>query len=392
MECSALIAVMNPAAMSAQDLAAVRHYLAGFAHVISVDASACTDAQALYEMLRRYDGRVAGVQLFGTPDMVPAFRIQYKVQLTAGVDEGGRLCTDLFYGNLQNDVRWLGESYNVKEHLLHGWPVDLVPRWPVARLPLKKGEFKPFLDRYEAFCRRSGFSPLDKAVFYNPLLPARRPMDDMGRFLKRLCGEMDGIRYRLYGNLKGDYPVIAHVLGDFSAENMALENARGAWEYILCSHGQRDNIDACYYENREEKRLSTLNMQNIHAVLGQNPYYLDACTCLIGFDMADNLATAALNGRCMGVFAATTILSTNGMDWQASLQDMARSNFYYFYYHYFKALHGGACRSRAFWLAQQAYAIALLEDAKRPLRAVGNVQFNLYNLLCYHNFGVMEPV
>ena len=234
------------------------------------------------------------------------------------------------------------------------------------------------------------YSNILKAVFYNPLLPARRPRDDMGRFLKRVSGEMDSVRYRLYGNLKGEYPVIASVLGDFSAENMALENRRGVWEYIICSHGQRGNIDACYFENREEKRLSTLNMENIHTVLGRNPYYLDAVTCLNGFDMADNLTTAALNGQCLGMFAATTILSTNGMDWQASPQDMARSNFYYFYDHYFRALHEGACRGQAFFRAQRAYALALTEDAKRPLRAAGNVQFNLYNLLCYHNFGVLE--
>ena len=49
-------------------------------------------------------------------------------------------------------------------------------------------------------------------------------------------------------------------------------------------------------------------------------------------------------------------------------------------------------RSQAFFTAQREYGTALTEDSKLPLRkGEGNVQFNLYNLLAYHNFGVLEP-
>ena len=70
---------------------------------------------------------------------------------------------------------------------------------------------------------------------------------------------------------------------------------------------------------------------------------------------------------------------------------MAKSNFYYFYYGYLKALHEGQSRSQAFFTAQQAYGEALLADSANPLRGEGNYQFNLCNLLTYHNFGVLEP-
>lgn len=387
-------AAVHTARMSARDMAAVEGYLAGFdAAPALVDVSACQNAQQVWEALRmetcRRGETPAGVQIFGTADMVPSFVIQYKVQLTAGVKTDEPLCTDLFYSRFGDQP---GEDYSVREHLLRGWKVDMIPQWPVVRLPMETGEFEPFLSKYEAFARRAGHKPPLKAVFYNPLFAARRPRDDMGRFLKRMCDEagIQDLQYRLYGSLKGDYPVIARVLGDFSAENMARENREGVRECIIASHGKRDRIEACFFENREEKRLPVLDMDNIHEVLGANPYYLDAWTCLNGQGMGDNLAAAALKGQCVGMFASTAILSNNGADWQAGFEDMARSNFYYFYYHYLKALHAGESRSRAFFAAQRAYAISLMEDASRPLRAEGNVQFNLYNLLAYHNFGVME--
>ena len=393
-----LYAVVNSAMMTARDMDAVEQYLNGLITETPVllDALACRNARDVYSLLSREaacrGGTTAGVQLFGTADMVKAFEIQYKVQLTAGVKTDEPLCTDLFYGNFSNPPEMPWEDYNVREHFLKGRKAELVPQWPVARLPLEMGEFGPFMQKYAAFARQTKLQPLPKAVFYNPLFAARRPKDDMGRFLGRMRDEfaISGLQYRLYGSLKGDYPVIARVLGDFSAENMARENHEGVREYIIASHGKPDRIEACFFENREEKRLPVLDMDNIHEVLGANPYYLDAWTCLNGRGMGGNLVAAALNGQCVGMFAATAILSNNGVDWQANLADMARSNFYYFYYHYLKALHAGESRSRAFFAAQRAYAAALMEDAFRQLRAEGNVQFNLYNLLAYHNFGVLE--
>lgn len=106
--------------------------------------------------------------------------------------------------------------------------------------------------------------------------------------------------------------------------------------------------------------------------------------------MVNNLTTTALKGNCVGMFSATTVISNNGVDCTASVADMANSNFYYFYYSYLKALHEGASRSQAFFLAQQAYANALIEDSADGITWASNYQFNLCNLLAYHNFGVLE--
>lgn len=395
-----LYAVMNPAAMTEADLKAVYRYLSGItdATVLTVDASSCSTAQELYTVLRedahRRGGVTAGIQIFGTDAMIPSFDIQYKVQMKSGdVHQGGAMLTDLFYSNFSNDPALLGPDYSIMDHLANEWSVDLVPQWPVVRLPLSAGEYSSFIEKYLSFAQQTGLQQLDKVAFYNSIFNMKNPIDDMGRFLSRIRSDMEftSIKYRLYGNQKGDNPVRSKVLGDFTAENMALENEKGVCEFIVNSHGQWNNIDAVYFENGQEKRISTLNTANIDTVLGANPYYLDTWTCSNGYGMGNNLTTAALSGQCMGMFSCTTIISNNGVRWNASVSEMAKGNFYYFYYHYLRSLHKGKNRSQAFFTAQQEYALALMDDTQRPLRGEGNVQFNLYNLLAYHNFGVIEP-
>ena len=395
-----LYALMDTAAMTEKDLTAVGDYLASItdATVLVADAAQFADAQSLYTALqqdaKQRGGTVAGIQIFGTPSMVPAFEIGYKVQMTTGVDEDVTLLTDLFYGNFNNEANMLGTDYNVMDHMAEGWAVDLIPQWPVVRLPLSKGEFAAFFEKYNAFALETGLERLDVVNFSNPIFNQKDHSDDMGLFLQKRIDQEFGLMdvpYRLYGNQKGEYPVTNTVLGGFEAECMTAENKKAAVEFIINSHGQWNNIDNAIFVNGEEQRISLVNMDNINTVLGANPYYLDAWTCLNGLNMANDLTTTALNGKCVGMFSATAVISNNGVNWKASLSDMAKSNFYYFYYNYLKALHEGKCRSQAFFIAQQEYGRALLADSKQPVRGDGNYQFNLYNLLAYHNFGVIEP-
>ena len=395
-----LYAVINRSAMTAADLEAVTGYLASVtdARVLVVDATGFADATSLYAALQAdataRGGRVAGVQIFGNASMVPAFSITYQVQMADGVDEEGTFLTDFFYGNFANRAGELTEDYNVMDHFAHERDVDLVPQWPVARLPLEKGRYTAFFEKYEDFAERTGLTRQVLVNFSSPIFASGQQIDDMGVFLTRMekeFGLLDGDGYRLYGNQRGEYPVTTEVLGDFTAENLAAENRRGVVEFIINGHGQWDNIDRCYYENGAERRESLVNMDTIGEVLGENPYYLDCWTCNNGWGMADNLTTAALDGQCVGMFSATSILSNNGVDCRADPEDMRKSNFYYFYYTYLQALYEGQGRDQAFFEAQSAYAGALLEDSADGIRGEGNYQFNLCNLLVYENFGVLEP-
>ena len=397
-----LYAVMDTAQMTAEDLEAVGAWLGSVTEStpVIVDAAAFSDAQGLYSAMRedaaKRGGVTDGVQIFGTPAQVPSFEIQYKADMAEyGIDEAGPLLTDLFYGHFRNEPDSLTADWNVMDDVADGTlDLQLMPEWPVARLPLQPGEYKAFFEKYNAFVLSTGLERLDIVNFSNPIFAQKDHIDDFGTFLLRADKEfkiMD-VPYRLYGNLKGQYPVRNKVLGGFEAENMAKENQKGPVEFIINTHGQRDNIDCTIFENDEEKRISLVNMGNIDEVLGANPYYLDGWCCLNGTGMADNLVTAALSGRCVGMYGATHIISNNGVQVKASLKQMADSNFYYFYYHYLKALHEGKVRSRAFFTAQREYGLALEPVATEKIdMRKGNPQFNLYNLLVYHNFGVMEP-
>lgn len=392
-------AVMDTAVLSEGDISAIQKYLSNIdgVEVLLVDTASVPDAKTLYTLLKEDAearmGTVAGIQIFGTPDQVPAFNVEYRVQMKSGIDEGGVFLTDLFYGNFENDAEQISYGYNVLDHFNEGWGVDLVPQWPVARLPLNAGEFSVFFEKYDSFITQTGLQRQRIVNFSNPIFRQHTHTDSFGRFLKRMDKEdIIDVPYTLYGNLDGRYPVDTRVEGNFTAENLAIENSAGIMELIINSHGQRDNIDQCIFEGEEEQRKSLINMATINTVLSENPYYLDCWTCLNGQEMKNNLTTAALSGQCVGVFSATAVISNNGVDCDASVSRMAKSNFYYFYYNYFKALQEGVSRSQAFFKAQQEYAKALLIDSQAGLRTgEGNYQFNLCNLLAYHNFGVIEP-
>lgn len=390
-------AVMNTASLSSKDVDSISQYLCTITDstVLVADASAYANEKELYEALaadhKKRGGKVAGIQIFGTPSMVPAFTVSYKVQMEKEIDEMGTLVTDYFYSNFNNKASQLNESYSVYDQFKNKKKIDLVPQWPVVRLPLEKGAYTKYFSNYDAFSTDTALKKQTLVNFSNPIFSSKYHTDDMGQFLQRITGEFKiKLNYRLYGNLDGQYPVTTKVLGNFTASNLKKENKKGTVEFVINSHGQQNNIDQATFSNNKEKRKSFINSENINSTLSKNYYYLDLWTCNNGYDLHDNLVTTALKGKCIGAFAATTVLSNNGVDNAASLKQMKKSNFYYFYYNYFKALGGGDSRSTSFYKAQKAYAKALLAESKKKIDDDANYQFNLCNLLCYANFGVIS--
>ena len=390
-------AIMNTALLSAEDVDSISKYLSSITDstVLIVDASAYGDIKELYDALvkdhKQRGGKVAGIQIFGTPDAVPAFSVSYRVQMEKEIDEGGTILTDFFYGNFNNKAGNLDENYSVYDQFKKGKKIDLIPQWPVVRLPLEKGEFKKYFTNYNKFSTDTALKAQTLVNFSNPIFAQKEHSDDMGGFLQRITGEFKiKLNYRLYGNKDGQYPVTTKVLGNYTATNLKKENKKGTVEFVINSHGQRNNIDQATFSNNKEKRKSFINSDNINSTLSSNYYYLDLWTCNNGYEMRDNLVTTALNGKCIGAFASTSIISNNGVDNKASLSRMKKSNFYYFYYNYFKALGTGNSRTTSFYKGQKAYAQALVTESKKKINYNANYQFNMYNLLCYENFGVIS--
>ena len=391
--------VMNSKQMTSQDMAAVNAYLntVNTAKIITVDSSYFASATELYDALKKdhekRGGTVVGVQLLGEPSATPAFEVGYVVQMANDIDDAGSMLTDFFYSNFENDSKLLRRDYSIYKQFKDNLDVDLIAQWPVARLPLKKGEFAAFYEKYDDFKSQVGNQQLDIVNFSNPIFAQKNHTDDMGIFLNRAKNEFKilDVSYKLYGMKDGDYPVTNSVLGNFTAENLKNENAKGISEIIINTHGQIDNMDRCFFVGGKEVRESLINMQTANQVLSGNYYYLDAWACNNNINLANNLTTTLLNGKCVGMFSATHIISNNGVNVNASLSKMTQSNFYWFYYQYLKALNEGATRSEAFHLAQKSYGEVLMEDSKNGIRSgEGNYQFNLSNLLVYQNSGLIE--
>lgn len=396
--CEYYYALLNTQKMSKQDLLAVETYLSTVtdAYVLVVDTAGLKDAKAVYSVLQadsyKRGGSVKGIQIFGDADSVPSFKITYKVRMGNGeIDNGGQILSDLFYGNLNNHAIDLKQSYNVMEHFETGAHIQFTPEWPVVRLPLRSGQYQKFMVKYENF-RITQQETIPIVNLSSPIFETRIHLDDMGTFLNRMDNtfRLLDIPYRLYGNQDGDYPVETAVEGNYNRENLTKENENGVAEFIINSHGQQNNIDQVYFENGEEVRASLVNAKNINEVLSSNPYYLDTWTCNNGYGMKNNLTTTALNGQCVGMFSATTIISNNGVDNGGSIQSLAESNFYYFYLEYLYALSQGESRAEAFYSAQKNYSNALIVHSRKGIGLEGNYQFNLYNLFGYHNFGLIQ--
>ncbi len=396
--------VYNSDRVSNADLAAIRDYAEDFPMDQSVkylDVKGLSSATQIYDKMNEIKasskGKLTGVQIFGTDSDVPAFNVNFKVQMLNGIDEGGRFKSDYFYGNLNNDGKVL-EGMSVYSAFKDELSIDFVPEWPVVRLPLTKGDYAGYFDKYKGYNSAiAGKKRLPLVSFANPIFDQKNHIDDMSWFLEKRINKEFGIlssgQYTSYGKLGDDCPVNGKVKGDFTAENMQKENQKGISDILISSHGQKTNIDKAIFVNGKEKRISTLNTGNINTVLGSNYYNLMTWTCnnAEGLD-TENLAYKALaEGKAMNVFAATAVLSNNGVNNKATLTKMKENNFYYFYYSFMKYYYGGLNRSDSFWLAKQAYVKAILENSSKiQPSGEGNYQFNLNNALIYEHLGLLR--
>jgi len=364
-----------------------------------LDVKGCHDSFAVYDKLKQVvetsTENLTGIQIFGTAEDVPAFDLQFKVQMQNGIDNGGSYWSDYFYGNADNDSQSL-QNYSVYAAFNEERDIDYLQDWPVVRLPLTKGNYVNYFDKYAAYNQSMKTSTrLPLVNFSNPIFASNVHQDDMGYFIANRMNKEFGIltakQYRLYGNLDGDYPVTTKVLGDFSTENLQKENQKEISDILINSHGQKNNIDKAYFTHGKENRKSILNSNNINSVLGKNYYNLMTWTCnnAEGMDTQNLTYKAMAEGKAMNVFAATTIIANNGVNNQASLGKMKQNNFYYFYYSLMKYYYGGMNRNDSFWLAKRDYVTEILNNSS-VIQGEGNYQFNLNNALTYHHFGLLQ--
>ncbi len=387
-----------------EDVTAIQRYsdkLSKKANVVLKDVSGQSSASDIFTLLKQDQlergGNLKGIQIFGTADDVPSFDIQYKIKNLLGVENGASFKSDFFYSTFNNDINIIKDDFSIYKNFNQKLNVNFVPEWSVTRLPLTKGEISKFIEKNSDYV--SKVIKLDSVPlvnFSNPIFPLVQT-DDMGYFIKeRLDKEfsvLNSSQYRLYGNKQGCYPVTTDVLGDFTKGNIKAENEKGITNFFINSHGQPDNIDQSIYTRRDlfsEKRISFLNSKDINQILSGNYYNLTTWTCWNAAGLGSNniLHEAMANGKCVGAMGATSVISNNGVNNRASLEDMKKNNFYYFHYVYFDSIKDGFTKSQSFSIAQKAYAYQALKNTN--MLGEGNYQYSLHNLLTYHNLGLIE--
>lgn len=395
----------NSRSVDTSDLSAMQTYYGSFGpkkQMLLKDVSSCSNAVQIYKTLKEdwlsRKGNLKGIQIIGTSSDVPAFDIHFKVQMANEIDDSGFFKSDFFYSTFKNIEATLQNDFSIYKNFKEGLNVSFIPEWPVVRLPLSRGEVAGFIKKYMDYTQRVtklDFVPL--VNFSNPIFSQKEHSDDMGYFItERLDKEfsiLNNTQYRLYGNKQGFYPVTTNVMGDYTKANIKSENEQGIVDFFINSHGQENNIDQAIFENKDkssEKRISFLNSKDINKVLLKNYYTLTTWTCLNAFGLNSNnlLHEALAKGTCVNAMGATSIISNNGVNNKASFDTMKKNNFYYFQYRFFDSLMDGYSRSESFFLAQKAYAEEILKNTNMLIE--GNYQFNLHNILSYHNLGLLE--
>lgn len=395
----------NKNTMTKADITAMNGYLKKFTDGISnvsVDVSKCKSAAEIYIMLKARtsvgQGKLVGIQIFGTSKDVPAFEVNQEVAGLNNKITKYPFKTDFFYSSFNSDANVLKESYSVTELCDENKKVSFLAEWPVARLPLKSGEYTKYFAKVEQYAKQASNKPFGEVVnFSSPGFATETHRDDFGYFLRERVDKefhiLSSADYQLYGNKQGKYPIKTEVLGDYSIANLKKENKSGIKEFVINTRGNQNALEQVIYTSTDtgsEKRIPFLTSANINIVLAQHFYDLDLWSGANARDLNDSsiVYQAMAKGKCVSAIGTSSSLHVAGADNQASLQAMKNSNLYYFYLTYFYNRALGETRSKSFSIGQYAYAQESLKH--KDIEASANYIHSLTNVLSQHYLGVLE--
>ncbi|WP_113673506.1 S8/S53 family peptidase [Vallitalea guaymasensis] len=410
----------NKRKVSSRDYKALVDYTNKFdknTEKILIDISAHKDAYSIYNCLRqdynKRKGRLLGIQIIGSSDEVPAFNIHFKVKMKSDIDDKGYFLSDHFYSNFNSKDLNKGKELSVYSAIEQKLKIDFIPKWPVARLPLGRGDIAKYFDKYNKYKKETNNKRIPIVDFSSPIFDYEIHNDDTGILLNRmekfqLINKDD---YRLYGNMLGKYPVQTQVLGDFSKENLKKENELGIMNLTINSHGQWDNVDQYiisddYNEFKDKAReqhingsnemvtrLSLVNKKNINNILDTNYYNIFSRSCLnaCNLDKSNIFYKGLVDGLLISAIGHSSIGSNNGFNVYAELKDMKYNNSAYNYMLYVYSIVRGNTISDSYYKAKKAYAKQVL---KHPTisdeGSHGNQQFQLHNILSQNYLGVLD--
>jgi len=399
--------VYNSNGMTNEDMTAVsglEELYPGY-EIVMVDVCDQMNAAGVYNMLISVHDEKgldpSGIQIFGIPSMVPSFVLLYEVEVLTGagatqLTSDDNFVSDYFYTNFNNNPK---EIEKISSYQLSGKldDIDILPQWPVVRLPLLGGQISEFITKYREYLSMDGRDKVTNISVSSPILPVGWypvAMDDTGYFLMRARDEWKLIdNLRMYGTTEGVYASSLTLDGSCDTENWAPLTHKGICEIYHDSHAGPNVLLQTIFDGRSINDYhceEVLKTQTVNSVLDGLPYFLNTSGCEPAKEMTGNIITTALLGRCVGAFASTTLVGNVEIDCMLSDEEYVQGyTKFSLLYGYLHAKQAGKTRARAFHAGQRQVALSLKENAGEV--AVSSFQSNLNNLLGFHNFGIIDP-
>ncbi|MDR1260514.1 MAG: hypothetical protein LBJ83_02255 [Oscillospiraceae bacterium] len=407
---SLLIVLYNSRYINKEDFLVIKNYAKRYNSNI-IDVKDFKSAADIYHFLKQNFSRYAvankikGVQIFGTAKSVPSFKFEFKcLHVEGGIDYGlwywSPFISDFCYSNFAADASTLHQKMNIYDIINEKKQFSFIPQWQIARLPLKRGEYTKYIQKYNDFKAKALPNILPISAFVCSIAEKPGNPDDLCCFLKerldKECSLLAPGSYRLFGNSEGIFAITSKCDGDYSRENIEKENKSGIRNIVIMTHGRKNRVTHSVTIEKpktEKSSLTTqklvlrnfLNLQDVNTVLKHNYYTLTAWSCWLARDLdSHNMAHEILTGQCIDVLGATCILANNDFNKDAPLEKLEDSNPFFFFLEFFKNLDIGYSRCESFFRAKASYASALLNHTSN-----GNYQYNLHNVLVHHFLGLI---
>lgn len=383
--------IYNSTTVTKEDLRAINNYVGRFdkskIKCVLKDIGTADEYQ-IYNYLKKQP-KIDAIQIFGLDKDVPSFKVHKDVVMSSGVEEirfkespyKYSYETDYFYNNLHNQTAQIKE-FTMKNYGHKAVKVDLTPLIKVVRLPVTKGDYTGYLNKYNDYVKtHPGVLPLTS--FYDSAFGDHpQSIDHLNYFIQgNLDYEgniIDSSVYTLFGQ-KEFYDMNLNTSGKYSKENMTKMNQKQVQNFIFGGHGDKNSF---LYQTKSE-----LNSKNIDTILGENYYNMNAISCnnAEGMDN-ENLVYKMLKGKGIYVMALTDFYYFGDLRFQKNMNyTLQDDNFTYFYYEYYRNLYSGVNLTDSFHKAQQAY---VSQVQKKDIEEISQPQ--LSNLIFCHNFGVLE--
>lgn len=378
---------------------------------VLLDSANYKTATELYDALKakqkKIGGNIAGVQIFGIVNDVPAFNYTQKLKMIVGnerwdgvgTNTNEKFTTDFFYSSFKNDSKYL-KDVSVHGIIQQGLPINIIPDWPVSRLPLTKGEISAYISKYEKYHQQAKGKSIPTVVLSVPTMFHENGagINDIALFLKRLKEEPE---FNLFKNT--DLRVYYKDL----AMKLTSENKAGLMDLVVGSDGDSDKATQNKVSFLDRKSIIGLNANYYTTFFWNMAPGKDALKGkgLIHDGLTDGKLINPIASVMLGTngnaenYAWTDVPKSEGKSGDNEYKLVAlnkklmeeRNSAYFFAYKYYEALQNGKTRLESFHDAKVAFANLSVNNKDTIINNIALVASHGYEyVLSLHYLGLAD--